>query len=249
MRQNQILIFIMLLIGSNGYLFAQSDTIVINEDLQLIHLNDSVFVHVSFYTSEKFGRFSSNGMLVIRDGKGLLVDTPMDNTTTEILLSFLEDSLHVQVEKFIAGHFHKDCIGGLKAIHDHGAESIANYLTIEKCKELNLPVPKIGFTDSMSFNFHGEYVNCNFFGGGHSFDNIVVYLPKEKILFGGCLVKSINSRKLGNLSDAVVFEWPATIKKIQREIPDIKLIIPGHGSVGGPELLAKTYELAELANK
>jgi len=39
-------------------------------------------------------------------------------------------------------------------------------------------------------------------GGGHTADNIVLWFPSKKILFGGCMLKDSNSKSLGNLSDA-----------------------------------------------
>ena len=36
----------------------------IDDDIQLIHLQDSVFIHVSWHSLEGVGRFSSNGMII-----------------------------------------------------------------------------------------------------------------------------------------------------------------------------------------
>ncbi|NQU32865.1 MAG: hypothetical protein HQ521_06490 [Bacteroidetes bacterium] len=55
-------------------------------------------------------------------------------------------------------------------------------------------------------------------------------IPDESILFGGCLVKSLNSSTLGNANDAVIDQWPKTIKKVFSNFPNVAVIIPGHGS-------------------
>jgi len=81
-------------------------------------------------------------------------------------------------------------------------------------------------------------------GAGHTEDNIVVWLPKEKILFGGCLVKSLHAKHLGYTEDAVISEWPNSIQKIINRYPDIKLVVPGHGSIGDVSLLTHTQKLA-----
>ena len=222
---------------------AQSDTIVISKDIQLLHLQDSVFVHVTWVDSEQYGRFSCNGMLVVRNSEAIMVDTPMSNEQTEELSNYLSNEMGVKVKMLIAGHFHEDCIGGLAYLQNNGVASIACQLTVEKCMEEGLPIPSIAFERVYDFNFHGLPIVCRFFGAAHSFDNITVWLPKQHILFGGCMVKSARSRGLGNLSDAVVEEWDATLEKVQHAYPTIQTVITGHGKIGGAELLDHTIDL------
>ncbi len=222
-----------------------NDMITPANDIQLISLGDSVFIHVTWHQSDENRWFASNGLIIIRNGEALMIDTPMDNDKTERLTILIRDSLASDVVKLIGGHFHGDCLGGLGYLKSIGVESVANSRTVEKCVELGLPVPSISFTDSLNFDFNGETIECHFFGGGHSFDNITVWLPDEKILFGGCLIKSNDAESLGNLSDAVVYEWSMTVKKIMERCRDIEIVIPGHGLYGGPELLLHTIELVE----
>ena len=55
-------------------------------------------------------------------------------------------------------------------------------------------------------------------------------IPDESLLFVGCLVKSLNPRTLGNTKDAVIKQWPKTLKKVFSNFPDVAVVIPGHGS-------------------
>ncbi|MCT4645297.1 MAG: subclass B1 metallo-beta-lactamase, partial [Carboxylicivirga sp.] len=71
------------------------------------------------------------------------------------------------------------------------------------------------------------------------------WLPKQKILFGGCLIKSIHSKGLGNLSDAVVDDWDTTVEQLMFAYPDAKIVIPGHGNYGDAELLSHTIVLVK----
>ncbi len=220
--------------------------IQINSDIELIPISDSVYVHTTWETSEQWGRFPSNGMIIIKSGKAVMIDTPFDNAKTEIIYNYLRDSMDVKIETHIAGHFHEDCIGGLEFLHSKEVRSIASNLTIEKCRKDSLEVPDIGFDTAYDLNFYGNKLECRFFGGGHSFDNIVVWLPDDQILFGGCLIKSMNSRSLGNLSDAVVDEWDTTVEKVIAAYPNAKIVVPGHGRFGGMELLDITIKLVSL---
>ena len=219
--------------------------IEIDKDLQLIHLRDSVFIHVSWHILEEFGRFPSNGLLIVKDGQGIMVDTPMDMSKTERLTEYIEEHFHTRLITFIATHYHDDCIGGLPYLHQKGIQSIANSMTIEKCRELDLSIPEIGFNDLHIIDFVDEKIECRYFGGGHSFDNIVVWLPEQKILFGGCLVRSANANNLGNTEDAVLSAWRNTVQKVKEQYPDVAVVIPGHGGSGGIELLSHTMELLD----
>lgn len=219
------------------------DRIVINDDIQLLHLKDSVFLHITYDQPENFSRFSSNGLVIIRNGHALMIDTPMDNEKTKILATYIQNSFSAKLEKLIACHFHNDCLGGLPYLQSIGVESIANSMTIAKCKELGLPLPSTAITDSMVFDFYGQQIECRYFGAGHTFDNITVWLRSEQILFGGCLVKSANSPNLGNLSDAVVEDWGTTVWQVKAQYPDAKIVVPGHGPFGGTELLSRTIDL------
>jgi metallo-beta-lactamase class B len=245
MIKKGILISLFVLFGIASIIAQADNKIVIDKEIQLIPLQDSVYIHVTWHTSEKYGRFSSNGLIIIRDGQALMIDTPMDNEKTERLTRYLKDSLSADVTKLIIGHFHDDCLGGLEYLQSIGVESIANSMTIEKCKEIGLPIPSISFTDSLTFDFNGERIVCAYFGAGHSFDNITVWIPGKKILFGGCLIKSMNSNNLGNLSDAIIADWDLTIKKLIKRYTNIKTVIPGHGAYGGVDLLTHTIALVE----
>ncbi|HBG70597.1 MAG: hypothetical protein A2W93_08430 [Bacteroidetes bacterium GWF2_43_63] len=226
----------------------QPDTVVINNNIQLIHLKDSFFVHITSDYVEGFGMVSSNGLLVIRNGNALMIDTPMDEAKTTELLDFLRDSMHTEVTLFIPGHWHNDCIGGLEELHRHNVFSIANEMTRAECIKRNLEVPKASFSKSIQWSFCGIPLECFYPGAGHSLDNIVVYFPEQKILFGGCLIKSAESTSIGNIADADVQAWPKTLKKVQKKYPNAEIIIPGHGSVGSFEIIEHTKRIVLLTS-
>lgn len=62
-------------------------------------------------------------------------------------------------------------------------------------------------------------------------------------------MKAMPSRGLGNLSDAVVSDWDATIEKVIKAYPAVDTVIPGHGPCGGAELLSHTIKLVEAQKK
>ena len=223
--------------------------IIIDEDLQLISLEDSLYIHVSWHFLPAYGRIPSNGLLLIKNGEALLVDTPMDNAKTERLTDYIRDSLKARPTTLIIGHSHDDCMGGLAYLQTIGVESIASKKTIEKCIEGDLPVPSKGFEEALELDFYGEMLECRYFGPGHAVDNITVWLPGRGLLFGGCLIKSRSSVTLNNLPDSDIERWDETVNMVRETYPEIRWVIPGHGAYAGTELLSHTIELVKTARQ
>lgn len=219
------------------------EAITINEDLQLLPIAEDLYVHISWLENEQYGRFSSNGMVFIQDGKAMIVDTPMEDQLTEDLVTYLKEELQVEISLAVPGHFHDDCLKGLPYLHAQGAHSIAGKKTVEICKAKGLVVPQRSFRKKKKVKFGDSRVELRYFGGGHAPDNIVVWFPDQKVLFGGCLIRSLETNNLGNTGDAVMDEWGPTVAKIQRALPEIEKVIPGHGSVGDVALLSHTIQL------
>jgi metallo-beta-lactamase class B len=253
MSENSIKIYLLFLftVGIQFTLYPQSDyqKFSVSNDIELIKLSGKAYVHVSVSEMEGFGKVSSNGLVLVNDGEAFLFDTPVTDCQTETLVTWLADSLKARVSTFVPNHWHNDCLGGLEYLHSKGIKSFANQLTIILAKENGMPVPQQGFTDSLRLNLRGMDIYCHYLGGGHSADNIVVWIPSGKILFGGCMVKDIHSSGLGNLSDAKIEEWLPTIQKVTAKFPNAEIIIPGHGQIGGKELLEHTEMLLQKYQK
>jgi glyoxylase-like metal-dependent hydrolase (beta-lactamase superfamily II) len=80
-------------------------------------------------------------------------------------------------------------------------------------------------------------------GAGHTKDNVVVWIPSAKVVFGGCLIRSLNSRGLGNLSDAYPEEWGKSALAVKETYPDSLIVVPGHGKRGDRSLIDHTINL------
>lgn len=244
------LTFVLLLLTLHFFSTAQTSrkTINVSDDLQLFRITDHTWVHVSVSEIAGFGSVSSNGVIFINKGKAFLFDTPVTDSLTEALVRIISDSLQSKLVGFVPNHWHEDCMGGLKYLQRIGIESYANQMTIEEAKKRNLPVPANGFADSLHLELAGKPIKCWYPGGGHTKDNIVVWLPDEKVLFAGCMLKEMKSKTLGNLADADIKSWPGTIEKVIRKYKNVEIVIPGHGLWGGPELLKHTRELLTKNN-
>jgi metallo-beta-lactamase class B len=213
-----------------------------SKDLIITQVAANSFKHTSFLQTNDFGNVPCNG-LVVRNGNEVIVfDTPTRNESSEELIKWITDSLHCTVKAIIPTHFHNDCLGGLKAFHDHTIPSYANARTIELTRANQFTVPQNGFRDSLRLNVGNEHVIIKFPGEGHTKDNVVGYFPADRVLFGGCLVKELDASK-GYLGDANLDTWSATLERVKKDFPDLNIVVPGHGEHGNKELLDYTIRL------
>jgi metallo-beta-lactamase class B len=161
------------------------------------------------------------------------------------LYSWLRDSMNAKITGFIPTHWHVDCMGGLGFLQQQHVESYANQMTIDIARSKGLPVPAHGFRDSLQLILGNIPICCYYLGAAHTMDNIVVWIPSVQLLFAGCMVKSVHSENLGNTADGDLAAYPETIDRLINKFPMAKIVIPGHGQFGGPELMTHTKELAK----
>lgn len=210
--------------------------------MQINRLSERVYQHISYLTTNDFGKVACNGMVVVDRGEAIVLNAPTDNEGSAELINWIRQELKCKVKAVVPGHFHADGLGGLAEFHRNNIPSYANQKTIDIAKAKNLTVPTHGFTDSLHLRVGGETIQAYFPGEGHTHDNIVVYFPAEKAIFGGCLIKEVNATK-GFLGDANLQEWSATVAKVKAKYPLVQIVVPGHGRVGGQELLDYTIGL------
>lgn len=220
-----------------------SKEVSIHPDVQLKKLADGVWLHTTYQFMEDYGRVPGNGLLVVDGTNGVLVDLPWTNEQAALIFDWAKKELGVDIEAVIPTHSHSDCIGGLAEAHRRGAKSYAHEKTAAFAREKGEPVPQVTFKENLEVNCGSIKLIADYQGGGHTVDNIVVWLPARKILFGGCMVKSLYSKTLGYTKEADLKNWPRTLRKIKTKYSQACLVIPGHGDPGGLELLDHTLEL------
>ncbi|PCJ92269.1 MAG: subclass B1 metallo-beta-lactamase [Flavobacteriaceae bacterium] len=210
--------------------------------IKVEQLTKNTFRHISYLDTDDYGKVGCNGMIVIDNGEALIFDTPTNDKDSKELIDWVEKTLEYIVVGIIVTHFHSDCLGGLNEFHKREIPSYASFKTIELAKPNHEQIPQIGFDGYLEIKVGNKKVSNEFFGEGHTSDNIVSYFPSEKVLFGGCLIKKIDASK-GYLGDANTNEWSNTVYAIKDKYKNAKVIIPGHGKPGGKDLLDYTIEL------
>jgi cyclase len=92
----------------------------------------------------------------------------------------------------------------------------------DQLKELKPTPPNVTLDDRMTIVRGDREIRLMYLGHGHTGGDVVVYLPRERVLCSGDLL--VNG--IANLVDGYVNEWPATLEKLKTlDFDDI----PGHG--------------------
>ena len=220
--------------------------IVLSGDLQLRQLAPSVWLHASRMEVPEYGRVPANGLVVIGESSVLLVDTPWTEEQTRTLVAWLQETLEKPVTDVVFTHSHEDSTGGVAALPE-GARLHALASTAELSAEAGRPFEAVELPPEGKVEFAGAEVETFFPGPGHAPDNVVVWLPEDKLLFGGCFVKWRRAEDLGNVADADLESWRAGIERVQQRYPKAERVIPGHGYPGDAELLEHTRALIDAA--
>jgi metallo-beta-lactamase class B len=215
----------------------------LGDDLQVRPLADGVWLHTSWLELRKWGRTPANGLVVVSDGEAALVDTPWTDGQTRALARWLDETAHARLVLVVVTHAHGDCLGGLGAAHALGARSLARGATVALARRDGAVVPRESFERERDVGVGGRILQARFLGGGHTPDNIVVWIPDARVLFGGCLVRSASATSLGNVSEADLASWPRTLRALLDAYGDAAVIVPGHGRPGGAELVRHTLDL------
>ncbi|WP_162628159.1 subclass B1 metallo-beta-lactamase [Arcticibacterium luteifluviistationis] len=210
-----------------------------SENLEIEKLTENTYVHTSFFPY-KGSKVRCNGLVYVKNGEAFIIDSPTENVSSEELIDWLENEKHLKVVGVVGTHFHADCLGGLEVFMERNIPSYSTELT----KELAVgeEMPQAEHTFKTKKYFMGKSLMLKYFGPGHTKDNIIAYIPSEKVLFGGCLIKEVGASE-GYTGDAVVNEWSNTVRKIKGKLPEAEYIVPGHGKSGDVSLLDYTIEL------
>ena len=75
----------------------------------------------------------------------------------------------------------------------------------------------------MTLHRGAREIQIRFLGRAHTAGDVVVYLPREKIVITGDMLTTA----LSNMSDAFVNEWATTLDELKKL--DFDTVLPGHG--------------------
>ncbi len=213
----------------------------------------------------------ANSLAVKIDNTVVLIDTPYTSEASKTIVERIRKIWSPAKIIAVNTGFHVDNLGGNGYLVDIGIPVFGSKLTCELLDQkgeasralmlswLKGPAHKVFYKghqtpyikpteiftikpDEVYTLLEGK-IQIYYPGESHSPDNLVVYLPELKLLFGGCMVKSLESKNLGNTADANLGEWPVSVQKVLDKYAEAEIVVPGHGKWGGIELLRHTINL------
>lgn len=222
--------------------------------LQISHLTGDFYIYRTF-NEYKGNLISANAMYLVTQKGVVLFDSPWDKNQFQPLLDSIEARHAKKVIMCFATHSHEDRAGGIDFYKKKGIKTYSIKATDEILKMNDKPRPEFIIRNDTVFNVGGYSFRIYYPGKGHAPDNIVVWFDKEKVLYGGCFIKSVSAKDLGYLGDSDVQEWKKSIKKVRTIFPNPLYVIPGHddwddiASVNHTLTLIQEYNKLKTSNK
>ncbi len=216
--------------------------------LNITHLTGDFYIYTTYNLYEGY-QVPANGMYLVTNQGVALFDTPWDTTQFQPLLDSIQKRHQQKVVFAIATHWHSDKTAGLEYYRQQGIKTYTTAYTDELSQKNGKKRAEFLTTKDTVFQI-GQYRFETFYPGeGHTADNIVLWFGKEKILYGGCLIKGADDETLGYLGDANVLEYAATLKKVQKKYPKPKFIIIAHSDWNNKNSLKHSIKLAKELKK
>ena len=195
--------------------------------LKISHLTGDFYIYTTYNTYEE-SQVPANGMYLVTNNGVVMFDTPWDTTQFQPLLDSIKLKHNKSVVMCFATHWHSDKTAGLEYYRQQGIKTYTTVLTDELSKRNNKKRAEFLMAKDTVFNT-GQYTFETYYPGeGHTADNIVIWFKKEKILYGGCLIKGADDENLGYLGDANVTAYASTLQKVQKKCRKPKFIIVAH---------------------
>jgi len=216
--------------------------------LKISHLTGDFYIYTT-YNNYEGSQIPANGMYLLSNNGVVLFDTPWDTTQFQPLLDSIKLRHNKIVTLCIATHWHSDRTEGLEYYKKQGIKTFTTKQTDELSKKNGKKRAEYLIEKDTIFNI-GQYSFETYYPGqGHTEDNIVIWIYKEKILYGGCLIKGAEAENLGYLGDGNVLDYETTLKNVQKKYPDPKFIIVSHHNWNNINSLKHSIKLARKLKK
>lgn len=211
----------------------------------------------------------ANSLLVEMDNSELvLVGTPYTPAATNKVLDWIARRFGKRGIVAINPGYHVDNLGGNQALFKRGIPIYGSELTAqllrdrgkqtrqvmlsmlkgtpnESYAQTHTTIPYVSpnrqfsISQGLKFSFGKDEVQIYYPGPSQATDKVAVYFPRQKILFGGCMI--LGGEQIGNTADADLKNWPDAVRKLTQF--DAEIVVPGHGERLDVGLIQHTLDL------
>lgn len=215
-----------------------------NTKLNITHLAGDFFIYTTYNTYKDY-QVPANGMYLVTNKGVVMFDTPWDTTQFQPLLDSIKLKHNKNVVLCFATHWHSDKTAGLEYYRQLGVKTYTTVLTDSLSKKNNKKRAEFLMLKDTVFSV-GQYSFETYYPGeGHTSDNIVIWFEKEKILYGGCLIKGATDDNLGYLGDANETAYASTLRKVQQRCRKPKFIVIAHSDWNNINSLKHSFKMAK----
>lgn len=224
---------------------APEPEIRLSDDVQVRRIAPGLWVHTTWLPLGNGTPYPANGMLLETPEGSVLIDTGWNEAQTETLLAWAAREGRPVARAYVT-HAHNDRMGGIPALRRAGVPVQGSALTVQLAPEEGLAAPdvlrelQLG-TDAQPLA--AGPVELFYPGPGHTRDNVVVWFPRQRVLFGGCLIKADTATTIGNTADADVPNWYHATRRVRETYPGVRMVVPGHGAVSSYRAYTVTEQI------
>jgi glyoxylase-like metal-dependent hydrolase (beta-lactamase superfamily II) len=182
-------------------------------------------------------RYQNHQSMFVVTPQGVIATDPISYGRPQAATTYVDEIRKVTkapIKYLIYSHHHYDHAAGGKPFKEAGAKIIAHRRAKERLASLkpaDVPVPDEVVDQKRAIKLGGTTLELHYVGRNHSDSSLVMFLPKEKVIFAVDFnaIGSVPSRLAVN--DSYPVEWEESLKRTLALKWDRQ--IPGHPAPGG----------------
>jgi len=220
--------------------------------LLLVPLKPNIYVVEDYFYARE------NSLVYIGADHVTVIGATWSPQTADLVIAVIAKLTPLPITEVVNTTHDLDRTGGNAAFRKIGARIIATQLTadllakegkdqIAETRKFAPDYPEVPIVlpDTIvgdDFTLQNGAIRGLYLGPSHKPDDIFVWLPNEKVLYAGCILKP----QLGNMAGADLAEYPKTLHKLKAMNLPIEIVVAGHYSaVHKADLIDKFLALLE----
>lgn len=170
--------------------------------------------------------YTTNSLIVVTNDGVVVADGQGNVEATKKMVDFIGTLTPKPIKYVVVCSEHGDHTGGNAAF-----PSTVTFLAHPNSQP-NVKMPTEPVATKKAIKLGGTDIEVMFLGRAHTGGDLLVYLPKEKILFTS---EVFFNHIFPSTRTAYPSEWIGVLKKVEKT--DARIVMPGHGFVDDPQVL------------